>query len=474
MARINSNVSAITAQRVLGGSYRELNETLEHLSTGLRVARGKDDPAGLIVSERLRSEIGAVNKAISNTQRAKTIISTTEGALDEVSALLRDIQGLITEAANRGALSDDEIRANQLQIDSSIASITRIASSTTFAGRALLNGSLDYRTSGIAPTAIDDIQIHGAQFGTRTSIPVKLTVVNSAGRAQLNYPFATVPQDVTIEISGADGVTTLSFAAGTSAAVVAEAIRSVSDATGISATTSAGGTGGFRMYSKEFGSRQFVAVRVIGTGTFATTAPDGTSDKDQFGRDVQTTVNGVTVIGDGLRLFHKTTQLDLEMLVRSTFLSTFTFNITGGGALFQVGPQVNSNLQVNVGVKSITASHLGNGQIGFLSQLLKGQTYSIEKGKFIEASRIVSESLRQVAVLRGRLGAFERNTLDTNINQLGITVENLMSAESAIRDADFAQETSELARRQVLVSSGTSVLQIANQTPQNVLRLLGG
>ena len=87
--------------------------------------------------------------------------------------------------------------------------------------------------------------------------------------------------------------------------------------------------------------------------------------------------------------------------------------------------------------------------------------------------KIVKEAIRQVSVLRGRLGAFERNTLDANVSQLGITMENLMAAESSIRDADFAVETANLTRSQVLVASGGAVLAIANQTPQMVLQLLG-
>ena len=95
MARINTNVGAVVAQRHLTSAYRSLNTTIQRLSSGLRITRGADDPAGLIASERLRSEIQAVNQAISNTQRAALIVSTTEGALDEVARLLVDIQDLL-------------------------------------------------------------------------------------------------------------------------------------------------------------------------------------------------------------------------------------------------------------------------------------------------------------------------------------------------------------------------------------------
>ena len=121
----------------------------------------------------------------------------------------------------------------------------------------------------------------------------------------------------------------------------------------------------------------------------------------------------------------------------------------------------------------MAASRLGNRDIGFLSQLQSGGDFSLTNQGAAQAQQILSESITQVAVMRGRLGAFERNTLDTNVNQLGITVENLMAAESAIRDADFAYETSELTRNQILVSAGTSVAALANQTPQQVLSLLG-
>jgi flagellin len=474
MARINTNVGAVTAQRHLNRAYGSLNQTLERLSSGLRINRGADDPAGLIVSERLRSEIGAVGQAVSNSERASLIIATAEGSLNEVAALLSSIQELIVGAANEGALSEDEIKANQLQIDSAVASITRIADSTTFAGRALLNGSLDYITSGVTAGVVDALEIHGAQFGTRDFIPVNVDVTTSAQPAMLNYPAATVPNDVTIELAGNTGVTTLSFVAGTPASAVVEAINTVSDATGVTATLSAGT--GFSMRSDHLGSRQFVSVRVLpGGGAFDLFDDTGAQQSRDLGRDAIATVNGASSVGDGNHLFLKTATLDLEMQLADTFgIGTTSFAITSGGANFQLGPQVTSNLQQSLGIQSVAASRLGNAVVGFLSQIVTGGDYNVVNGDRQRASEIVVESVRQVSVLRGRLGAFEKNTLDTNINQLGITLENLMAAESNIRDADFAFETSQLTRNQILVNAGTSVLSLANQTPQTVLSLLGG
>jgi len=467
MARINTNISALTAQRNLNRAYGLLNTTMEHLSTGLRISRGKDDPAGLIVSERLRSEMSAVNQAISNTQRASLIVSTTEGALDEVASLLKDIQGKIIESANRGAMSDDEIRANQLQIDQSIDSITRIANTTSFAGRRLLDGSLQYTTSGVDTTKLLAYKIHATQFGSFTHMPVEVMVQSQATRAEQTFPFVALASPVTIEVTGRQGVTSLSFGAGTTPTQIASAITAVKDSTGVSASIS--GAGVLKVTSRGFGSREFVRVEVLsGTGAGINPAKD-------WGTDAQVTVNGAAADADGNHLAVKTASLDAEFDIASNFAvgSTSTFDITGGGALFQVGPHVNPNLQVNLGVQSVAASNLGDPVVGFLATVKTGGPNSLTQSKFAEASRIIDKSIDQISILRGRLGSFERGTLDSNSNQLSITLENLTSAESHIRDADFAYETSQLARNQILVNAGTTVLTLANQSTQSVLRLLG-
>ena len=152
MARINTNVAALGAQRGLAKAQGELSKTLTRLSSGLRINRGADDPAGLIASESLRSEITGLTQAVDNSQRATNVIATAEGSLNEVASLLLTVKDLVVESANEGALSDDEIQANQLQINSAVESITRIANTTTFAGLSLLDGSLDYLTSGVNRT----------------------------------------------------------------------------------------------------------------------------------------------------------------------------------------------------------------------------------------------------------------------------------------------------------------------------------
>jgi flagellin len=477
MARINTNVASLTAQRGLSRTQKQLNSTLQRLSSGLRINRGADDPAGLIASEGLRSEISGISQAIDNSSRASNVISTAEGALGEIAALLLNVKDLIVEAANSGALSPDELAANQLQVDSAVESITRISNTTTFAGLHLLNGSLDYITSGVDDSSLESVHIAQANFGTNTTIPVQIDVITSAKTAELQFQASAVTGgSVTLEISGNEGVDVLTFTSGTTASAVAFAINRVSDATGVTAEliNSADPNAGVAFKSLGYGTKSFVSVTTQ-SGAFATVNEDGDGVTRDTGGDAVATVNGALTVGDGLNIKLNTTALDLEIKLDEDFgIGESEFAITGGGALFQLGPQVTSNQQVNIGVQSVAASKLGDADIGFLNDIVTGGTSTLVGGNARSASAIIERAIRQVAVLRGRLGAFEKNTLETNINSLSVALENVTASESSIRDADFAQETAALTRAQILTQAGTSVLATANTTPQSVLSLLQG
>ncbi|RME37896.1 MAG: flagellin, partial [Planctomycetota bacterium] len=274
----------------------------------------------------------------------------------------------------------------------------------------------------------------------------------------------------------------LTFPASASTVDMVNAINQQVDATGVVAVLSGtNGSAGMRIQSLEYGSDAFVSVRQIGGGgSFVTKNRQGVVDDHTTGRDAVATVNGIKAAANGLRLSFSSSLLKLELTLNesygngSTGLGQTSFSITDGGALFQLGPQVNTNLQENIGVKSMQANKLGNAIVGYLSSLQSGQPNELRSGNFQQASKIVQEVITQVAVLRGRLGAFERNTLQPNIRQLQITTENLTASEATIRDTDFAAETSELTRAQILVQAGNSILAIANAQSQNVLTLLGG
>src|ERR687890_772934 len=170
MGRINTNIPSLQAIHRLTRNNTELATRLQRLSTGLKINTGKDAPAALIASETLRSEINGIHQAIDNSTRAGNVINTAEGALSEVSALLLEVQSLTNQAANTGALSLEEIKANQLQVDAILNSVNRIANTTQFNGIKLLNGSLDYTTSGVDAASIDIVQVNAAKIPDNGSV----------------------------------------------------------------------------------------------------------------------------------------------------------------------------------------------------------------------------------------------------------------------------------------------------------------
>ncbi len=483
MTRINTNVSAMVARTNLARTNTDLATRLERLSTGLKINRGADDPAGLIVSERLRSEISSIGQAVDNIERASNVIATTESALQEINDLLVTVKGLAVEAANTGAFSKEEIAANQLQIDSAIESITRISNTASFAGLKLLNGSLDYLTSGVTASQISDISIKGANFGLNTSIPVTVEVLQSAEHASLflsGNGTGTFSSAVSFEVQGTQGVQTFSFASGTALSAVANAINGVSDATGVQAilASAADPTSGLILQSLEFGSSEFVSVNKLSGGAFfdSYTAQNGGVVNRDLGADTLALINGNLAIGDGLDVSLNASTLNVEMTLTSgaaqTLNTPYTYSITGGGATYQIGPDINTLQQVGFGIQSVAATRLGNSTVGFLSEVLTGQDNSLAND-VRGAADIIDAAIDQVSTLRGRIGAFERNTLDTTLRSQQVALENLTSAESSIRDTDFAAETSALTRAQILQQAGTQTLAISNTTAQSVLSLLG-
>ena len=216
MTRINTNVTSLVAQNILGRSNNSLEEALNRLSTGLRINTGKDDPAGLIASENLRSDITSIKRAIGNTDRANQVIATADSALGQVSALLNDIRALVTESANSGALSDEQISANQLQVDSSLEAINRIAQTTKFQGRTLLNGSLDFTISaGANFSNITDLRVDQANLGATGSLAVAVEVTTAATQASLQVTNIDLSSTAAQGVNTAAITGTLSHATGT-------------------------------------------------------------------------------------------------------------------------------------------------------------------------------------------------------------------------------------------------------------------
>ncbi|MEX0704301.1 MAG: flagellin [Planctomycetales bacterium] len=598
MTRINTNVASLRGLRNLGRANDLLDTSLARLSTGLKINSGKDNPSGLIASETLRSQISAIEQSIKNSNRANNVIATADSALGEISGLLNQVRGLVQEGLNSGALSQSEIEANQLQIDTALSAINRISSNTSFAGDKLIDGSKAFSTRVTSADAakLGDFRINEAIFGASSTIVVDATIVTAAETADLRYAGGGLSAAATIEVAGSKGKQVLFFGNSSKVDDINSAVNDVSDITGvestistaavagtvdllsaavnsdvtftdartttgtgvfsqavdivfvdpgqagalgvavttdgngdvtvtvnlandgaavtstaasiatlingnadanqyvtaagegagggivdaIAATTLADGTDGtLTLTSSNYGSREFVELDVL-AGTFATTLSDGTTSAARdSGTDVVVNINGQTAQTRGLNATIKTNALDATLTFDSASNSTGTnakVTITGGGSLFQIGQDVSVAGQIGLGIEAVNTARLG-GVSGKLYELGSGGGKSLlDVGAGVQGSSlvaIVEEAIDRVSTLRGRLGAVQKNVIETNTTSLGVALENISEARSQILDTDFAIETANLTKAQILSQAGLSVLGIANQNPSQVLSLLG-
>jgi flagellin len=471
MSRINTNVTSLIAQRVLTKNNNALNTSMQRLSTGLKINSGKDDPAGLIASENLKAEQTGISTAIDNASRADNILSTADGGLNEVSALLNQVQGLVTQSANTSGLSAEETQANQLQVDSVLNTINRISGSTSFQGIQLLNGNYDYTTSSVGTSAVANLQVNSAKLigGNKQNVVVNVVTAATTGDITYTGSATSLSANLTLEISGNTGTQQISIGSGSSLSAVATAVNAAKAATGVSAAVV---SGTLHFDSTGYGSNQFVGVKAIAGATTFTLS----SAKDS-GSDAVVNVNGAAAQTDGTHVSYRSSDLDVDFdLTTGANVAgkSKTFAVTGGGATFNLGSKVSESSLASMGIQSVSTGNLGDATLGYLSSLGSGGANSLSSGKLDNAQKILDKAIKQVSTLRGKIGAFQKFTIGSTTNSLNVALENVSSAESAITDTDFAAETANMTRSQILSQAAQTVLSQANSAPQNVLSLLRG
>ncbi|WP_425400529.1 flagellin [Aeoliella sp.] len=444
------------------------------------------DNAGGVTIEQIETALETISEVDSVTITAgagATFNAHDVAAINELPTTTTSLSGGVDEVVTTSTI--DLVTAvgvtGDIDIDFSEVNLSGTGTNVVDNG----SGSYTVQIDNSVGVAVDDIraaiatiaEIGSATFASGSPTTTTYNAANDTEPTALNIvgvgsAAATngIDQDVVLQLAGSTGAEVLSFEAGTSLELLVNGINAVSDATGV--TAEANGTNdGLVFTSSGYGSGAIVDVDIIeedASGAFTAALDQGAR---AIGSDIVATVNGITATGDGNRLSINTATLDLSTSVETDFVGAIEFDITGGGALFQLGPDVVSNQQARLGITSVNTAALG-GASGRLYQLGTGGSSQLS-GDTTAAAQIVGEAIDQITSLRGRLGAFQRTTLETNKNALNDTLTNLTEAESTVRDADFAAETAELTRSQILVQSGTRVLAISNQNPQNVLALLG-
>lgn len=249
----------------------------------------------------------------------------------------------------------------------------------------------------------------------------------------------------------------------------------------VAATSLTGGVNSrITLTSSNFGSDEFVDINVL-AGAFATSdSVGGSTTYRDSGTDITAIINGQVAVGKGLQASIATASLNAALTfaeASNVAATNAKVTITGGGSVFQIGQDVSANGQIGIGIDAVNTARLG-GVTGKLYELGSGAGKSLlDVGPNVQGSdlvKIIEESIDRVSTLRGRLGALQKNVIETNIASLGVALENISEARSQIVDTDFAAETANLQKAQILSQSSLTVLGIANQQPGQVLSLLRG
>ncbi len=471
--RINTNISAMGALRNLNSTNIEANRSITRLSTGLRINSGADDPAGLIISETFRAQIAGIDQAVRNNQDAMNFAKTAEGALNEIGTLLKDARALAVAGANSATLSESQVQANQSQLNSIAESISRIAQQTQFGGKKLIDGSAGVVASSISAANVSYINFGGTFNGqaiTADSL-VTVNVTTDAERASLtgSRTFALATTTMTAGSFSLNGKTFTTSSSDTISDVVAK-INESSEVTGVTASWTAGA--GVVLTSKEYGAT--AEVNLNDASGVLLSAAGATSDAGVNAvASVSVTVGGsaATVTfdqGSGLNLrdsYGNTITMTENGNLLAAATSVGQLNV--GTTQFQIGANAGQTAGLSLG--NFASSQLGSGVVSGLNL----SNLDITSGAAAtQAMQVIDKAIEEVSGSRGAIGNFMRNTLESQVRNLGVAKENLAASESAIRDADVAEEMTKFTKLQILQQSGLAMLAQANSAPQSVLSLL--
>ncbi|MCH8882426.1 MAG: flagellin [SAR324 cluster bacterium] len=478
--RINHNIQAINSHRQLLINDRAMGKSLEKLSSGLRINRAADGPAMLMISEQLRSQVAGLNAAVDNSEIAITMIQTAESSLVEVNNLLTAMRGLAIQAANEGVNDDTMLEAIQLEIDQSLDTIDRITNNAQFGKKKLLDGTTGANGVGIG----EGVQFVQAGVRTRTS-PVQgydVRVFQLGARAEIRGTAVLTQEmiDAGEQFTIAEGGRTVTFTttAGDSVSQVFGKLNSEMEKNGLDIVFEQDEDGAFMLRHNKFGSEFAVSAS---SSTAGVLSPEAREMVQAFGQDIRGNIGGELATGVGQVLTGTEGTRVEDLAVRYTGEKTVDPDdeeeIVGKVAvfqnslIFQVGPNVGQTESISL--LNTNTRVLGRGVVnesGF--RFLRDADIRTPQGA-TDTQRLVERVLDEVNTTRGVMGAFQKNTLESNLRQLRISVEELTNAESVIRDADMAIEITEFTRNSIMLQSATAMLAQANQTPQTILALLG-
>ena len=474
-----TNLNTLQLLGIVNRTSTNQSNVLTQLSTGYKINKASDNPAGLIAMENFNAELTAVNAALDNNQRADAMLATAEGGLNEVSSLLSDIETLTLASVNDSTLSQAEIAANQSQIDNALEAIDRIVNTTTFNGKQLLNGAQAIHVTNTTANAFENLRVYSRGQST-SDITITAKVATAAAAASGAVTMATAAalgSATTIAVTGTLGTATVTLAKNDTAANIITKINATTASTGVTAVDIGSATNdNFYLKTSGTGSDEYVSMTVLSGGQLLTGAGTLGDLTRQEGTDAVVTINGTDVTADGSDVTYSANGMSFSFSLGTSLdapadgSQTFTLKASGGMS-FQLG--VDSSTTNTIGIDNMATYRLGGGDAGATLQELKSGGAADLSQKTANSLKAVRKAIEQVAAAKGRIGGFQKFQVQTSVNSLTAMKEAVTAAKSVIADTDYAAATAELNRQSVLLNSGISLLGLANQQASQILSLLG-
>ncbi len=513
MATINTNVASLTAQRNLSTSANALNTSINRLSSGLRINSAKDDAAGLAISERFTSQIRGSNQAVRNANDGISLAQTAEGALKSSGDILQRIRELAVQSANATNSASDRNALNA-EVNQLTSELDRIAQTTEFNGRKLLDGSFTSAQFQVGANANQTITATSSNFGTSsygnyrigakaataTDSTGDLTLGSTQGSklVQAGATASAITAGGTLKIEGSYGEKTVTYGAKSTAKDVAALVNAQTEFTGVSASartevqldTFVSGSYTLDVASKnDVGAPVTIAFSTDGTNkaeslSAVVKAFNDVSSKTGVSARLNEAGNGVILVndaGDDIKLRNKSAT-GMTAALKEANTSTA---VTGAGTLAVDATNflhVTGQLTLDSSKSFSATDSVGSATSGGFLLATAAQSSQMQKVKDMDVSTvaganrtlaIVDAAISAIASQRASYGALQ-SRFESAVTNLQTTSENMSASRGRIQDADFASETAALSRAQILQQAGTAMVAQANQLPQGVLALLRG
>lgn len=505
--RVNNNIRAINSHRFLQANNSDLSKSLERLSSGLKINQAADGPAAFAISEHLRSQVAGLSQAIQNSETAVSILQTTESNMSEITGLLNGIRQLVIHALNEGANDDVALNADQKEIDAALRTIHDIASNARFADKYLLDGS-----NGVSgSTSGKGLEFISASTETKDSredgfeVRIKSTACrpNLTGTTALTDDIVQAGEKLVVIESGKQAFYITKRNDTVETAV--QNLRSEINRNGLNVNVDLNESGQLEIRHNQYGSGHNFQVSSSTAGVLGPEADKITNVAN--GKDIEGTINGESARGDGryltgiegatctsgLKIRYLGNDIDPRLKPDCVIRDKFTDGsddaenqenlevppqgipvgrvyVAQNAMRFQVG----GNRAQTIGISLRDMKPLGfatgiANQSGFRS-LADIDVTDFEKAQ--DSLMLVDVAIQQIAAERGKLGAIQKNSLETNLSNLRVANENLISSESVIRDVDMAREMATFTRNEIKSQSSSAMLAQANQQSEKVLTLL--